>query len=99
MSAGISCRSGICSSVSALTPAPAPMACCVCACSVIPRPVSEMRAACGVAFTPSLAQGSKMSGTGQRSGEISSHASGVGEESLTHLLCVSLHHISPFFSP
>lgn len=64
MSAGISCRSGICSSVSALTPAPAPMACCVCACPVIPWPVLEMGAACGITFTPSLVQGSKMSGTG-----------------------------------
>lgn len=64
----------------------------MCACPAIPWPVSEMGAACGIAFTPSLAWGSKTRGVGRGSGEILSHVSGVGEESLTPG-CL----ISPYF--
>lgn len=59
------------------------------ACPVIPWPVSETGA-----FTPSLAWGSKTRGAGWGSGEILSHVSRVGEESLTPM-CVSFCHIPP----
>lgn len=63
----------------------------VCACPVIPRPVLEMGAACGSVFAPSLAQESNTRGTGQKSEEISSHASGVGEESSTSMCLITSH--------
>lgn len=64
---------------------------CVCACPVIPWPVLEMGAVCGIAFAPSLAWGSKTRGAGQGAREISSHDAGVGEESLTSTSLITSH--------
>jgi len=64
---------------------------CTHTCPVTPWPVSEMRAACGIAFTPSLAWGSQTRGAGRGSEEILSRVSGVSEESLTPVRFVSLY--------